>query len=82
MFFEEISLCENLFSSFTYGLGQYYARNFADIFTLAKEFRLFESDRVIPAFRWKNGRIFALAVNGDIDLNIEYLYLHIQKRVM
>ena len=36
----------------------------------------------IPAFRWKDGKIFALSVGGNTETNTEYLYLHIQKRTM
>ena len=62
--------------------GQYYAPDFVDIYPITKEFRNGNGKRVFPAFRWKDGKIIALAVDGNPDLNIEYLYVHLQKRPM
>ena len=61
----------------------YYSPDFADIHIMFKEFKGWEQDApVIPAFRWKDGKIFALAVGGRAGNNVEQLYVHLQKRAM
>ena len=36
----------------------------------------------VPAFRWKNGKLLGLSLNGETGNDKEYLYVHLQKRVM
>ena len=38
--------------------------------------------KVIPAFRWIDGKVIALSFGGTPGLDLEYLYLHLQKRPM
>ena len=64
---------------------QYDRVIFADLATRIKQFRrggyniLFES---IAAFRWINGKLYGLAIDGDPECDQEYLYVHLQKRTM
>ena len=80
---DEYALPTNLFSNFAgVGGGQYYSSNFADIRPEIKNFCLIQSNRFFPAVRWKNGKLFVLAIDGNPDRNVEFLYLHIQKRAL
>ena len=36
----------------------------------------------VPAFRWKDGKLFGLSLNGETGHDKEYLYVHLQKRQM
>ncbi|MBR0151816.1 MAG: hypothetical protein IJP89_10700 [Synergistaceae bacterium] len=85
MAFEEYVLTEKLFDEFV-GEEQYDSFDFADIFADFRQFiraKLFR-DRLetIPAFRWKEGKVYGLSVNGESGNDVEYLYLHLQKRKM
>lgn len=78
-------MTEKLFDEFV-GEEQYDSPDFADVspcyrhFVLARLFKqIFE---IVPAFRWKDGKVYGLSVNGEMGNDIEYLYLHLQKRKM
>ena len=80
--FEEIGISGRLFSKFgDSGGGQYRSRDFADI---SPRFKQFSRGRegVIPAFRWKEGRLLGISLNGELGNDKEYLYAHFQKRAM
>lgn len=63
--------------------GQYYLPDFADIAVYPKEFRLAQDkSKIFPAFKWKNGKVYALTFRNNSLIETEYLYLHIQKRAM
>ena len=36
----------------------------------------------VSAFRWKDGHLYGLALNGEAGNDMEYLYVHLQKRSM
>ena len=85
MAFEEYVMTEKLFDEFV-GEEQYDSLDFADVspcyrqFVLARLFR--QVNETVPAFRWKDGKVYGLSVNGEMGNDIEYLYLHLQKRKM
>ena len=85
--FEETILIEHLFSRFAdEGDRQYWSDDYADISPCYRQFlrtRNFnETCEAIPAFRWKNGKLLGLSVDGKNGNDIEYLYVHLQKRAM
>ena len=83
-FFEERMLATELFSNFgDGGGGQYYNLDFADVFSEYKEFRITKKiSEVIPAFKWQNGHVLGVGNIGELSSNYEFLYVHLQKRVM
>ena len=80
--FDEFELSEHLFANFVGEGRQYFSPDFADPSVFYKEFRSWNGRTVTPAYRWKNGRVFSLAVNGNPELTIEHLYMHFIKRPM
>ena len=93
MFTEQICICvsKKLYSLKTYsvnllaGGGQYYSPDFADISPLHKQFQHHPGKNLtelIPAFIWKDGKLYGLAINGKLGSEKEYLYAHFQKRIM
>ena len=80
--YEEKALAAELFSRFTLagGGGQYWSPDYADVHPYFKQFLV--SGHTVPAFRWENGRIFGLSLDGKTGNDTEYLYVHLQKRAM
>lgn len=79
--FEETGISRRLFSKFgDGGGGQYNSLDFADISPRFKQFT--SCGNVIPAFRWKEGRLLGISLNGEAGNDKEYLYAHFQKRAM
>lgn len=59
--------------------------DFADISFFHKQFVLVKHDRLcetVAAFRWKEGKLTGLGINGNLDEEKEYSYVHLQKRKM
>lgn len=59
--------------------------DFADVSYFHKQFVLIKNDteqESVAAFRWKNGKLVGLAVNGYEKVEQEYVYVHLQKRKM
>lgn len=82
--FDENALAENLFDTFA-STRQWDRVDFADIAPDRKPFVCSRYDKLcetLAALRYDNGKLYGLAVNGDINKNTEYLYVHLQKRKM
>lgn len=67
------------------GGNQWNEDDFADVSYFYKQFVLVKQDKLcetVAAFRWKDGWIFGLGINGDLNVEKEYSYVHLQKRKM
>ena len=86
MHFDELALIENLFSKYADGGGGYYDRVvFADVSPSVRQFRCSGYDiplETVAAFKWKDGVLEGLGIDGDPETVKEYLYVHLQKRAM
>lgn len=83
--YEETIFSENLFNRYVGEGKQYDSLDFADINPIYKQFicvKYMRNAESVPAFRWDNGKLYGLAVNGEKGNDKEYIYLHLQKRAM
>lgn len=80
LYFDESAFTRKLFATFADVNKCYDAKNFADMTPFCREFRDFRAmSEAIPAFRWHDGKIYALHSDGQES---ECMYVHFQKRRM
>ena len=83
--FCEAAITNHLFSNFAVDGGQYYSHDYADICLTRYQFVCIDDTKLkesVPAFRWKDGKIFGLSLNGEAGNDREYRYVHLPKRAM
>lgn len=81
--YDEGRLIETLITQV--GGMQWEEDNFADISYFHREFVLMKHDKIcesVSAFRWNEGRLLGIGINGNLNLEKEYSYIHLQKRKM
>lgn len=67
------------------GGKQWDEDDFADVSYFYKQFVLVKHDKLcetVAAFRWKDGKVVGLGIDGDLEEEKEYSYVHLQKRKM
>lgn len=81
--YDEGALLEELIRQ--QGGKQWDEDDFADVSYFYKQFILVKHNKLcenVTAFRWKEGKLIGLGINGDLEKEKEYSYVHLQKRKM